>query len=137
MDIASVRWGDQEHTWLQLYLEGGGNRPYAVPNDPENRYRAAIEEWAAAGGVVEPWAPSPPAVPDAVEMRQARLALLAAGRLSDVDAAIAAAGPAAFQEWEYGSRIRRSHPLVQALGPALGWSEAEIDQLFIAAAAIE
>lgn len=62
---------------------------------------------------------------------QMRLALLAAGRLSDVEA-IAATDPAAQQVWEYALTITRSSPFIDALkGDA--FTDAEIDALFIAA----
>lgn len=72
-------------------------------------------------------------------MRQARLALLSAGLLSNVDAAIAAlASPqkeAAQIEWEYATTVERASPLIGQLAPALSLTEAQMDQLFIAAAA--
>lgn len=80
--------------------------------------------------------PLPPA-PSSVTMRQARLALLGAGLLSSVDAAIdAMPSPqkeAARIEWEYSQEVQRNKPLVQALGPALGLTEAQIDALFTVA----
>jgi hypothetical protein len=73
-------------------------------------------------------------------MRQARLALLVAGKLSAVDAAIAALPSpqkeAAQIEWEFSSAVERNRPLVQTLGPALGLSESDLDQLFITAASL-
>jgi hypothetical protein len=83
--------------------------------------------------VPEPVAPTPPRVPVAVAMRQARLALEAIGKLDDVDAAIAQAGRTAQIEWEYAHEVRRDAALVIGIGAALGLTEAEIDALFIAA----
>ncbi|MEQ8257557.1 MAG: hypothetical protein RH980_16045 [Roseovarius confluentis] len=85
--------------------------------------------------------PSPPtAVPFDVTMRQARLALSRAGKLADAEAAIAgmagAAGEEARIEWEYASTLRRDHPLIQALGPAIGLDAGDLDALFISAAQI-
>ena len=83
---------------------------------------------------------SRPEIPQTVTMRQARLALLAAGKLSAVDAAIASLPSpqkeAAQIEWEFPSVVERDRPLVQTLGPALGLSESELDQLFITAVAL-
>lgn len=95
--------------------------------------------WSYAGGdVVEPDAVTP--VPAEVTMRQARLALLAAGKLAAVEAAIdAMAEPTrtgARIEWEYSNALQRDNALVAALGPALGLSTNDIDNLFRAAAAI-
>ena len=75
-----------------------------------------------------------------VTMRQARLALLAAGVLGDVAPALAALPSphrdAAEIEWEYASEVRRDAPLIAALGSALGLTEDQIDDLFEAAAAL-
>lgn len=71
-----------------------------------------------------------------VTMRQARLALLQAGKLADVDAVIAQAGDAARIEWEYAQELRRDHPLVTAMGAALGMSVEQIDALFVQAATL-
>lgn len=77
-------------------------------------------------------------VPAEVTMRQARLALLAAGKLAAVDAAINALPDppktAALIEWEYSNAVRRDSQFVALLGPALGLDAAGLDALFIAAA---
>jgi len=79
-----------------------------------------------------------PKIPASVTMRQARLALLAAGKLDAVNTAIAAmASPqkeAAQIQWEYSSDVFRNWPLVLSLGPALGLSSTDLDNLFIQAA---
>ena len=77
-------------------------------------------------------------IPSEVTMRQARLALHAAGKLTAVNAAIAALPDppktAALIEWEYSSTVRRDSQFVALLGPALGLDTAGLDALFIAAA---
>ena len=102
---------------------------------------------AAAGGdrrrlwfgddVVRMMPAEPVVVPQEVTMRQARLALHAAGKLSAVNAAIAALPDppktAALIEWEYSSTVRRDSQFVTMLGPALGLDSAALDALFIAA----
>lgn len=70
-------------------------------------------------------------VPQSVTMRQARLALLGAGLLDDVEAAIAGAGPAAKIEWDYAAEVQRSSGLVPAMAVALGMTDEQIDALFI------
>ena len=73
-------------------------------------------------------------VPAAVSMRQARLALLKAGLLAQVNTAVAnmpgAEGDAARIEWEYAQEVRRDSPLVAALSAAFGWTGARLDDLF-------
>lgn len=94
----------------------------------------------AAYAAHNPEAPAPAAVPKAVTMRQARLALLQAGKLTAVNDAVAgmqgAAGEAARIEWEYSQEVQRDKALVLALAPVLGLSEAQLDALFIAASAL-
>ena len=76
-------------------------------------------------------------VPQEVTMRQARLALHAAGKLAAVNAAINALPDppktAALIEWEYSSTVRRDSQFVSMLGPALGLDSAALDALFVAA----
>lgn len=73
----------------------------------------------------------------AVTMRQARLALLGAGKLGQIDAAIdglpSPQKEAARIEWEYSQEVQRNKPLVLALAPALGLDDAALDALFLAA----
>ena len=77
-------------------------------------------------------------VPTEVTMRQARLALHAAGKLAAVNTAIEALPDppktAARIEWEYSNAVRRDSQFVALLGPALGLDAAGLDALFIAAA---
>jgi hypothetical protein len=91
------------------------------------------------GGVV---VPTPnielPQAPVQVQMRQARLALLDAGLLDNVDAAITGiADPtsrkAAHIEWEFSPTVKRDSALVAQLAPALGLSDTQLDALFTAA----
>lgn len=82
----------------------------------------------------------PKYVPKEVTMRQARLALHAAGLLSNVAVVIdALSEPTKTQaniEWEYSNTLIRSNSFVQTLGAALGLSSTQIDDLFIAASSI-
>lgn len=118
---------------------------------PENTAVAVIDEDGvsrmsmAASAVPEgveilAYVAPPAGVPSAVTMRQARLALLGAGLLPTVQAAIAALPSpqkeAAEIEWEYAQEVQRNHGLVPSMAQALGMSEAQIDDLFIAAAAL-
>lgn len=80
------------------------------------------------------YVPAVVAVPEVVTMRQARLALLGAGLLAQVNTAVAnmpgAEGDAARIEWEYAQEVRRDSPLVAALSAAFGWTGAQLDDLF-------
>ena len=76
-------------------------------------------------------------VPSSVTMRQARLALLGAGLLSGVDAAIdslpSPQKEAARIEWEYSQEVQRHNGFVSVLVPILGLTEAQTDALFLVA----
>lgn len=93
------------------------------------------DHWEIVPGEV----PSDP-VPKVVTMRQARLALLGAGLLTQVNTAVAnmpgAEGDAARIEWEYAQEVRRDSPLVAALSVALGLTDETIDNLYKVAAGL-
>jgi hypothetical protein len=96
----------------------------------------------SAWGLVEvpepapPVTPAPPAVPGSVSPRQARLALLRAGLLDQVEMAIKAGTKQAQIEWEFGLEVRRDHEWLAAVAGQLGLSDAQVDDLFRAAAAL-
>lgn len=73
----------------------------------------------------------PVTVPQAVSMRQARLALLAAGLLQKVESVIV--DPAAKIEWDYATEVLRTSGLVPQMATMLGLTDTQIDDLFIAA----
>lgn len=113
----------------------------------ENNPSGFADALAAAGGIesrlwidgsaIHVVSASADPVPQEVTMRQARLALHAAGKLAAVNAAIAALPDppktAALIEWEYSSTVRRDSKFVAMLGPAIGLDSAALDALFIAA----
>lgn len=77
-------------------------------------------------------------VPFEVTMRQARLALLADGKLADVQTVIdnlsSPQKEMAQIEWDYSSTVQRSNLFVSLIGQALGYSDEDLDSLFIEAA---
>lgn len=87
----------------------------------------------------EPDAYVPPAapVPNVVSPFQAKAALLAAGLLDDVEAAIVQAPDLVRLAWSEAVEFRRGSPSVVAMAQGLGWTEQQLDALFVAAAEIE
>ncbi|BEP42101.1 hypothetical protein [Variovorax sp. V15] len=81
-----------------------------------------------------------PYVPSVITMRQARLALLGAGKLNGVDAAIAALPSpqreAAKIEWEFAASVERRSPIVALLSTSMGLSDEVLDALFTTAATL-
>jgi hypothetical protein len=76
------------------------------------------------------------AVPTSISPAQARLALLGAGLLDQVEAAVAAGSRATQIAWEMATVIERNSPTVAALSAALGLTDAQLDDLFTTAASI-
>ena len=87
--------------------------------------------------VVETYATVATPPPVAVSMLQARLAINAAGLRSKVDAALSAASQDVQDYWNLSPTIERSHPIVAQICAALGLTDAQMDQLFKAAANIK
>ena len=72
-------------------------------------------------------------VPTSITMRQARLALLQAGLLDNVEAAISIADKSIQIEWEYSNAVERNNAVVKQMALVLGLTDQQIDELFIAA----
>ena len=87
-----------------------------TPEEIEARYKASI--------------------PQVVTIRQAKLALLQAGLLDDVEAAMTQADRATQIEWEYATEFRRDWPALIAMQPLLGLTDTQIDDLFKLAATL-
>lgn len=123
--------------WTIEVVEALGARYVDVTPPAGQRWTGAFED--DDGTPVAVFEPLPS--PSVVTMRQARLALLGAGLLSQVDNVIDGleepGRSAARIEWEYATELRRGHPLVAALGSALELTEQQIDDLFLAASEIE
>lgn len=85
-----------------------------------------------------PEAPVP--IPQSVTMRQARLALLNAGLLDDVETVLQSLPSpqkeAAKIEWEYSQEVNRHNGFVSILAPLLGMTDKQTDSLFIAASGL-
>lgn len=92
-------------------------------------------EWTYDGDFHAPVPPAP-VIPSVVTMRQARLALLQAGLLTQVDATIAQGGQADQITWEYAAEVDRNSALVVNMSVALGLSNQDLDNLFTLASTL-
>lgn len=127
--------------WALQWYGTYGEVEWREPDAPNTRitdfspYQFLVDRWQVAHD--EATAPAPPPEPrpiTSVTMRQARLALLQAGLLDQVDAAIT--DPASRIEWEYATTVERNSALVQSLSAGLGLSEQQLDDLFTLAATL-
>ena len=123
---------DKENMKMMKRLKVVGGIVEEVILTPEEEAAVIAEEEAAA------IARAQAAIPKTVSMRQARLALLGAGLLSQVNDAIAAMagieGEAARIEWQFATEVKRSSPLVSSLSGALWLTDEQLDALFTQAA---
>lgn len=99
---------------------------------------ATLEPYDPDNPPPTPEVPEPePSVPSSVTMRQARLALLAAGKLQAVADAIAGLPSpqreAAQIEWEFASTVERGSAFLESLATLLELSSDDLDELFTAA----
>lgn len=106
-------------------------------DDPEQHGRDIYNSIKSGNhGNIAAYNPPPPIIPKVVTMRQARLALLQSGLLDTVETAINQSGQAAMIEWEYAQELKRNHPLTVSMASELGLTEQQLDDLFVAAAAL-
>jgi hypothetical protein len=154
-----------QHVRFVTYLPDGSldNCLLQFPSDEQAARMIVVDEVIAASWPlyraneardgVEPIPPASPALPPAsppvpvsVTRRQARQALLLAGLLDEVPAAIAQLDdgtPEGKQqmrlaqiEWEDSLEFERARPLVVEIGAAIGLDEAALDALFLTAAGL-
>lgn len=115
----------------------------ALPESPDlillSNFDATVIGKRFNAGHWEVVTPSQPAVPAKVTRRQARQALLLAGKLSMVEPAINAIPDATQRamimiEWQDSLEFERNRPSLIALATAIGMTSADIDALFVQAA---
>ena len=124
-DGVQVKCHSYDGTQMQMFRDDA-----AAFGTPLTAYEAIIADIESK---IVPPGPVVPVVPTVVSMRQARLALHGAGLLDDVEAAVALADKAVQIEWEFSSELRRDWPTLVGLATALSLTDAQIDDLFIAA----
>ena len=90
------------------------------------------------GAVVEPYVAPPPPIPQTVTRFQALAVLAAGGYLDTVRTYIATLDQDNVQRlaWENATNWERSSPTLNALAQMLGLTDAQVDDLFVAAAQV-
>lgn len=110
-----------------------------TPNEQIGELPAWVTNALAAWDVADNPPPPPDPgiiIPEVVSMRQARLALLQVGIITDVEAAIAQGSQADQITWEYATEVSRGDSLVSNMAAGLGLSSSQLDSLFLLASTL-
>jgi hypothetical protein len=95
-----------------------------------------LRKWDGSGVVTYDPPPPSPVVPERVTARQFKLQLLAAGLLDQVEAWVASQDQAVQIAYANSGTFLRTEPMMQTGFQALGFTAAQIDAFYVAAAAL-
>jgi len=112
------------HTAITRLSDGA-----SIPPDPANIDYQAVLTWVALGNTIAPADPVIIPIPS-ISPRQIRQALTRANLRISVEAAVAAGDQDLKDWWEFATTFERNHPMVIAMGTALGQTSQQIDDLF-------
>lgn len=110
----------------------GTNEYHNTSSNPE------FLTWLSAGNTPDPYVPPPPPIPTTVTRFQALAVLAAGGYLPTIRTYIATLGEDDITRlaWESASEWERTSPTLNALAQMLGLTDAQVDDLFVAASNI-
>ena len=106
---------------------------------PEGTVEVPLKPGAGYAWIDGQWAEVPVTtpVPQLVSRFQAKGALMQAGLLAQVEAAVAQADPFIQLAWAEAKDFRRDSPAIASISAGLGLTDEQVDDLFRAAALIE
>lgn len=125
--MSNWKYTDESQTVVSRVLEDGTN---------ESCFAAALD----VGMQIDPYVDPLPSVPQSILMKQARKVLLQAGYLVQISVIINAM-PSPQKElaqidWDTSNTVERGNPLVLEMAAELGLTDAQLDAMFIAGAAL-
>lgn len=141
--------GTVEHAEFMQLLEGS---LWLIQRDDANRRFVAIEDNSvidrfgltradfpnAQPPTLPTWTPPPSEVPQSVSPLQAKAVLLQEGSLNAVEAYVnSSTDPLVKLAWTNAIEYRRESPMLLSIAAGMGWSDSDLDLLFIEAAKIE
>ncbi|MGQ0621851.1 MAG: hypothetical protein ACT4QA_18345 [Panacagrimonas sp.] len=134
LQIVDVK--DYDPAWVDALIANGNPKTEFIrpieflekPTEPTG-YRALSMLEIDANVVRQVWTLHPLPVP-VITARQVRLALSQTGLRQAVEDIVAAASIDVRDYWEYSTELHREHPMLAAMAPTLGLSDAQIDSLF-------
>ena len=161
MQITNLRYIEPTNTLIDMTVTDDRGRSYPFtydPNDPHGDAPKVKKLLTQGGYTIDPYVapvPQPVPVPSSVTRRQFILTLLSAGLITEqeaIDAATTGKAPAfiaaffdglsasdktaAYITFACMSVVERKHPFVAALARSLKLTDAQVDDLFRAAAVL-
>jgi hypothetical protein len=112
---------------------------WVANGNPKAEYYVPIPDPPGPGYTFDgtDWIAPPVYIPQSVTRFQGKAALMQAGLLASVEAAVAASDDALLQlAWDEALTFERQSTMVTGLAAAIGLTEQQIDDLFVAAAQI-
>lgn len=134
--VHAVQWYGSKGE-VEFSMDEEGHKPANEIIENLDEYQAVLDAWEAKRAIEDaPSEPTAPGIPTSVSPLQARKALRQQDLLAMVQAAVDAADIDTQDAWEYATSFDRTSPFVLGMAQVLGWTEQQLDDLFVLAATL-